>query len=78
MKLGHSRLLNEDMSGQSCNIWDMGWVFIQFWVFIEVVHIVAYSEELLVLVRTSEKNGSDPYNVRSWDQLSIGVVSLKI
>lgn len=50
LELSDSWFLHKDVSNELGNISLHGWVFIQFLVFIVVVDIVAYSEELLIVV----------------------------
>jgi hypothetical protein len=63
LELSDSWLLHENVPDQLCNIRFHGRVLIHLWVFIVVVHIVAHSEELLVVVGACQQKCSDPYDV---------------
>jgi hypothetical protein len=51
------------VSGQLANLGLRGWVLVQLRVFVEVVDIVAHSEELLLVVGSCQKDGSDTHYV---------------
>ncbi len=78
LELGHSRLLNQDVSGQLSQIRYRWRVFIEFSIFIVVVDVVAYSEELVVVVRASEQNRSHSYDVLLRQLAGIGRLALNL
>ena len=76
LELSDSGLFNQNVSGQSVYVWHLRRVLIQLRVFIEVVDIVANSEEFLVIVRASEENGSDSDDVTLGDKVWVWGFSL--
>ena len=59
------------MPGQFEDDGNCWWVLIQLGLFVVVVDIVADSEEFLVVVRASQKNGSHSNNVVARNQIVV-------
>ena len=64
------------MSSEFIKDGDWWLVLIQLLLFVEVVHVVTYSEELLVVVRASKKDACHSYNVVLQDLGNIWWVAL--
>ena len=67
LELSDSGLLNKNVSQQLGNIWLRGRVLVHFWVFIEVVDVVANSEEFLLIIGASQEDCSDSHNFSRGD-----------
>jgi hypothetical protein len=76
LELSYSGLLYQDMTSKLINFWHHGWVLIQFLVFIVVVHIVAYAEELLTVVGAGQEDACHTYDVVLRDAVDVRWVSL--
>lgn len=66
LELGNSGLLYKNMTHKFGNVRFHWWIFLHFWVFIVVVHIVTNSEELLVVVGAGEQKSSHTNYFNFW------------
>ena len=66
LELSHSGFLNQDMPGEFADLGLRWRVFVELLVLVEVVYIVAHSEELLVVVRAGQQQRSHSHDVVLW------------
>jgi len=55
------------VSGQSGDVWLKRRILTEFRILVEVVDIVANSEEFVAIVRACQKNTSDSHNFTLWN-----------
>ncbi len=58
LELSDSWFLHKNVSSKLGDVWLHGWVLIELWFFIVVIHVITNTEEFLLIVGASQQDSS--------------------